>query len=145
MAKGVRKEYPIIRSAGGVLINTEREVLLCHPTRSARNNWRLPKGEVGEKEDPRSAALREVLEETGYKCRLLRRLASPELYKTQSGGHPVMKLLVMYLMRPVVQQQKPDWENDQFLWVSEAKAMTLCAPRECELIREAFTLFDALP
>ena len=61
------------RSAG-ILLHRQgaigREVLLVHPggpfwARKDAGAWSIPKGEVEEGEDPRTAALREFAEETG--------------------------------------------------------------------------------
>jgi ADP-ribose pyrophosphatase YjhB (NUDIX family) len=50
-------------TAGGVLVDGERVLLL----RTARyGDLRLPKGHIQEGESPREAALREVVEESGY-------------------------------------------------------------------------------
>lgn len=47
------------------------EVLLAHPggpfwARRDESSWTLPKGEIGENEEPLAAAQREFLEETGF-------------------------------------------------------------------------------
>ena len=58
-------------SAGILLHRADRaEVLLVHPggpywARKDAGAWSIPKGEVEEGEDPRTAALREFAEETG--------------------------------------------------------------------------------
>ena len=58
-------------SAGILLHRADRaEVLLVHPggpywSRKDAGAWSIPKGEVEEGEDPRTAALREFAEETG--------------------------------------------------------------------------------
>jgi 8-oxo-dGTP pyrophosphatase MutT (NUDIX family) len=52
-------------SCGVLLLNPQRELLLCHATGAA--HWDIPKG-VGEPgETPREAALRETFEETGLR------------------------------------------------------------------------------
>ena len=70
------QEEPI-RAAGGVVWRAAEgpgdggriEVLLVH--RPRYDDWTLPKGKaVGPDEDDETTALREVLEETGLRCRL---------------------------------------------------------------------------
>lgn len=76
--------------SAGVLLYRLRgddlEVLLVHPggpfwARKDLGAWSLPKGEIGEEEDPRSAAIREFGEETGFpidgELRPLRPLRQP--------------------------------------------------------------------
>jgi 8-oxo-dGTP pyrophosphatase MutT (NUDIX family) len=56
----------IVRGAGGVVWRRGSdgiEIVLVH--RAARGEWSFPKGKLDHGEDERSAALREVLEETG--------------------------------------------------------------------------------
>jgi 8-oxo-dGTP pyrophosphatase MutT (NUDIX family) len=50
-------------AAGGVVVSNNR-VLILH--RSQANDIRLPKGEIERGESAQEAALREVIEETGY-------------------------------------------------------------------------------
>jgi predicted NUDIX family NTP pyrophosphohydrolase len=63
------------RRSAGLLLYRRRdgavEVLLVHPggplwARRDAGAWSIPKGEVGEGEDPRAVALREFEEETGH-------------------------------------------------------------------------------
>jgi predicted NUDIX family NTP pyrophosphohydrolase len=60
------------RESAGILLHraNRAEVLLVHPggpywSRKDAGAWSIPKGEVEEDEDPRTAALREFAEETG--------------------------------------------------------------------------------
>jgi 8-oxo-dGTP pyrophosphatase MutT (NUDIX family) len=55
-----KKEY---QAAGGVVIHDGRMLLLDRPS---RGEVRLPKGHIERGEDAQSAALREVMEESGY-------------------------------------------------------------------------------
>jgi putative (di)nucleoside polyphosphate hydrolase len=50
-------------SCGIVIVNAQRELLLCHVT--GQDHWDLPKGGMHDGESPRQAALRETHEETG--------------------------------------------------------------------------------
>ena len=62
-------------SAGGLVFDDEGRVLLIR-ARDLRNQpvWTLPKGALNPGETSIDAALREVQEETGYRCELVREL-----------------------------------------------------------------------
>lgn len=67
-----------VRAAGGViwrLMPSGAEVVLVH--RPSYDDWTFPKGKVAPGETDEQAAQREVLEETGFACRL-----GPELPTT---------------------------------------------------------------
>jgi 8-oxo-dGTP pyrophosphatase MutT (NUDIX family) len=60
-----RLQMILVTSCGVLLLNPERELLLCHATGAA--HWDIPKG-VGEPgETPRDTAVRETFEETGLR------------------------------------------------------------------------------
>ena len=65
-------ETDVIRAAGGMLVRRTRhgllEVVVVH--RPGREDWSYPKGKVEPGETFEDCALREVLEETGMRCRL---------------------------------------------------------------------------
>ncbi len=141
----IKKNYPEVTSAGGVLISEDRKILFCHPTGSRWSNWRMPKGQVDPGESTRETALREVLEETGYVCKIRKPLTTEVKYQTSNrAGAAVMKRLVMYLMRPGEQVQKPDWEHDEFRWVGFDKIDKYAAVRELPLIEEAIAMYESL-
>ena len=52
-------------SCGVLVLNAERELLLCHVT--GHHHWDLPKGGIAAGETPREAALRETHEETSLR------------------------------------------------------------------------------
>ena len=52
-------------SCGVVILNRERELLLCHVT--GQNHWDLPKGGIDHGETPLEAAIRETREESGLR------------------------------------------------------------------------------
>jgi predicted NUDIX family NTP pyrophosphohydrolase len=65
----------VAKQSAGVLLFRETggklQVLLVHPggpfwTRKEEGAWSIPKGEFSEGENPREAALRELMEETGF-------------------------------------------------------------------------------
>jgi len=57
------KKFTLIVAAGGFVLNEKDQVLMMF----RRGKWDLPKGKLGEGEDMRSCALREVSEETGVR------------------------------------------------------------------------------
>ena len=72
-----------IRAAGGVLwrLSTDgAEILLIH--RPRYDDWTLPKGKLKVHESWETAALREVLEETGYRASIMS-FAGPVTYEVK--------------------------------------------------------------
>jgi len=112
-------------SCGGVVVN-ENRVLLVRVT-SLRNKrvWTFPKGHLEPGESPRQAALREVEEETGYRCSIIRPLLRVRYGFTINHGF-VHKAVQWYLMRSLSKTGKPDTaEIDEVRWVSLQKAVSM--------------------
>jgi 8-oxo-dGTP pyrophosphatase MutT (NUDIX family) len=82
-----------VRAAGGVVVRAG-DVVVVH--RPKYDDWTLPKGKLNPGESFEDGALREVEEETGLRCRLLRELPATE-YPVR--GRP--KLVRYWLMEPV--------------------------------------------
>jgi 8-oxo-dGTP diphosphatase len=95
------------------------EVLLVH--RPKYDDWSLPKGKLVEGESAEHAALREVEEETGLRCRLGRELAVVS-YR-DSAGRP--KVVRYWAMEPVEGQFRANDEVDAARWepVADAKGI----------------------
>ena len=109
-------------SCGGVVLDG-RCVLLVRVI-SLRNKkvWTFPKGHVEALESAGQAALREVLEETGYRCRILRPLLRVR-YCFTMGRTFVRKAVQWYLMGSISRVGKPDGaEIEDVRWVSLEKA-----------------------
>jgi ADP-ribose pyrophosphatase YjhB (NUDIX family) len=91
-------------SAGGVVIDGEQRALLIR-TRNMKEEevWTLPKGRLDAGETSEDAAVREVREETGWRCEVVRALA-PVTYWFQRGRGDtlvrVKKTVHWYLMPP---------------------------------------------
>ena len=76
----------VIVAAGGIVTKeakTGTEVLVVH--RPRYGDWTFPKGKLDEDETLAEAALREVLEETGYECDLGPEIGMVE-YRDRTGG-----------------------------------------------------------
>jgi len=85
-------------SAGGVIIEQGRALLIQMRNLEGVCVWTFPKGHLEPGETPREAALREVAEETGFDCEI-----TGELYKAEysffRNGTPVDKDVTWYLMK----------------------------------------------
>jgi len=85
--------------------------------------WTLPKGTLNPGESSAEAALREVQEETGYHCELIRELMSVT-YWFQRGGRRIRKTVRWYLMRPLAKVGEHDHEVDEVAWADRAEAQS---------------------
>ncbi len=136
----VRREQPEpgepeVRAAGGVMVSDDGEgprVAVIH--RPKYEDWSLPKGKLEEGESWEQAALREVAEETGYRCELGEELS--EISYLDRKGRP--KLVRYWEMTPVGGEFAPNDEVDELRWVDrEGAAGLLHYEHDRELVREA--------
>jgi 8-oxo-dGTP diphosphatase len=81
-----------VEAAGGVVLDGEGRVVLVH--RPRYDDWTLPKGKLDPGESFEEAAIREVEEETGLRCRLIRELPSIA-YPDAKGRPKVVRYWVM--------------------------------------------------
>ena len=89
----------VVRGGGGILLREvpagRVEVALIH--RPGRDDWSLPKGKLDPGESYEECALREVLEETGYRCRLVSFVGFTE-YRDRRGRAKVVGYWVMEVL-----------------------------------------------
>lgn len=112
-----RKEY----AAGGIVGRGGKVLLVQVRNLEGKIIWTFPKGHLEKKETWLDAALREVEEETGWKCRSLGPL-SRATYRFEREGRPVLKQVRWYRMEPVEKTGLPDADEiRKTKWV-EAKA-----------------------
>jgi 8-oxo-dGTP diphosphatase len=103
----------------------EVEVLLVH--RPKYDDWTLPKGKLYAGETVEEAALREVEEETGLRCRLGEELAT----STYEDRHGRPKQVRYWAMEPVGGRFAPNEEVDEVRWLSPGRAAdALTYPRD---------------
>jgi 8-oxo-dGTP pyrophosphatase MutT (NUDIX family) len=93
MPPEIKKEL----SAGGVIIEDGRALLIMMCNLKGEHVWTFPKGHLEPGETPEDAALREVLEETGYECRIIEKLFTAH-YSFTRNNFPVEKDVQWYLM-----------------------------------------------
>ena len=87
-------------AAYGVIIDDGR-MLLSHWNEHGRSGWTLPGGGIEDGEHPAEAALREILEETGYEARLERLLGIdtaviPVARRHARSDRPLQALRIVY-------------------------------------------------
>ncbi len=116
------------RAPGGAV-----EVVVVH--RPRYDDWSLPKGKLDPGEGWEAAALREVEEEVGLRCRL-----GPELppvnYRDNKGRDKVVRYR---LMEPDGEAAfEPNDEVDEMRWLEPGAAAELLSyPHDAELVRQA--------
>ncbi len=105
---------------GGVVVDAEGRVLLRYPTGTYGGYaWTFPKGGADPGESPEKAAVREVLEETGYEAEVV------ELLGDFAGTTSTTRF---WLMRPCRRVAEPDpVETSGVRWATFAEAGALIA------------------
>lgn len=112
-------------SAGGVVVDGRKVLLISVKKIGKKKIWTFPKGHIEKGETPRQAAAREVEEETGYRCSVFRSLLRVGYFFT-IGRQKVKKTVKWFLMRPNMKAGKPDTsEIVGIIWVSFDKARSM--------------------
>ena len=84
--------------------------------------WTFPKGHIEKGETAEAAALREVEEETGYRCAIEKRFERVQ-YFFQRNGQLIKKTVTWFLMKPLEKTGEPDVEEIlETAWVSPEEA-----------------------
>lgn len=123
----------VVRAAGGVILRSVEdehvEVLLVH--RPKYDDWTLPKGKLLVGEDEHDAAVREVEEETGFRCEIL-----GEIGATTYRDHNELPKTVRYFrMRRLAGHFAPNDEVDEVRWVPLSEIASLTTyPHDAELL-----------
>jgi 8-oxo-dGTP diphosphatase len=107
-----------VQAAGGVVLRDGRVAVVHRPK---YHDWSLPKGKLDPGESFEDAALREVEEETGLRCTLVRELPAVE-YEVR--GRPKV---VRYWAMEVEDETPfvPNDEVDEVRWLEPREALAL--------------------
>lgn len=112
-------------SCGGVILDGRKVLLVQVKNLKGKKIWTFPKGHIEAGETPRQAALREVLEETGYKATIIRPMLRVKYAFTFQGNY-IKKMVQWYLMKKLGRIGKHDAsEILSIRWVSLLKAHEL--------------------
>ncbi len=105
----------VVKAAGGIVCREgssgETEIVVVH--RPAYDDWTLPKGKVDSDETPEECALREVKEETGFRCELGRPVGCTA-YVDRRGRN---KVACYWVMEVISGRFRPGGEVDRMLWL----------------------------
>jgi 8-oxo-dGTP pyrophosphatase MutT (NUDIX family) len=125
-------EVSVMRAAGGVLVRRarsgEQEIAIIH--RPEYDDWTLPKGKIEPDETPEDCALREVREETGLRCDLVRPLGCTA-YVDRRGRD---KIACYWIMQVRGGKFKPGVEVDRLLWLPVPEAVKRLTYRHDKLL-----------
>jgi ADP-ribose pyrophosphatase YjhB (NUDIX family) len=124
-------------SAGGVVRRDGKLLLVKVTNLKGEQVWTFPKGHLEGKETPLQAALREVEEETGWRCRSKGKLMTVA-YKFQRQGRLVDKKVDWFLMEPQEKTGEPDAvEVLETAWVADSDAASkLAYPSDHRLLEK---------
>jgi 8-oxo-dGTP diphosphatase len=109
----------VVQAAGGLLVRRQAgqiQIALVH--RPIHQDWSYPKGKLEEGETFEEAAQREVFEETGFICRLLRFIGHTEYIDRK--GRP--KVVGYWVMSAEAGSFEPNEEVDELRWLDIASA-----------------------
>jgi 8-oxo-dGTP diphosphatase len=127
-----------VKASGGVVWRRAGdgpvEIVVVH--RPRYDDWSLPKGKLDPGETWEAAALREVEEEVGLRCRLGDELP-PVSYRDNKGREKAVRY---WLMEPEdgVDRFTPNDEVDDMRWLDvPAAAALLSYPHDAELVSAA--------
>src|SRR6202522_809520 len=131
----------IVRAAGGLIVRRQAgalEIAVVH--RPVHQDWSYPKGKLEEGETFEDAAQREVLEETGLICRLVRFVGHTDYIDRK--GRP--KVVAYWVMSAEAGTFVPNEEVDELRWVDVAAAGGLLSYERDRELLDVVTADDQL-
>ncbi len=133
------EEFEVEHSAGGVVFREHDKGPLYLVLISKRRIWEFPKGHLEPGEDTKTAAIREVKEETGIDdLQVLDGFSFTVYYEFFKNGVKVKKDVVYYLMKTNSNSVRLSDEHVGYMWLQYDKALTTLTHRNSRnLLMEA--------
>jgi 8-oxo-dGTP pyrophosphatase MutT (NUDIX family) len=132
MTAELPSQTDVVQAAGGLVVRRRGgllQIVVVH--RPVQQDWSFPKGKLEAGETLDVAALREVREETGMTCELLRFIGHTEYVDRK--GRP--KAVAYWIMGAEGGFFTPNAEVDELRWLSlEDATRILSYPRDQELV-----------
>src|SRR5262249_44150977 len=97
--KKARRQFKKEISAGGLVIDGSRILMIQVKNLAGKIVWTFPKGKLEPGESSKQAALREVKEETGWCCSIVRALGRTKYHYVRKG-YLISKTVHWFLMKP---------------------------------------------
>jgi 8-oxo-dGTP diphosphatase len=110
-----------VLAAGGVVVRDDGRIAVIH--RPRYDDWSLPKGKLDPGESFEAGAVREVLEETGVRGRIVGEL-EPASYVDRKGRDKLVRWYRMALDGDPV-EFAPNDEVDELRWLTPGEAGAL--------------------
>jgi 8-oxo-dGTP diphosphatase len=132
MTAELPSQTDVVQAAGGLVVRRQGgllQIVVVH--RPVQEDWSFPKGKLEAGETLDVAALREVKEETGMTCDLLRFIGHTE-YVDRKGRQ---KTVAYWIMAATKGSFSPNEEVDELRWLPlDEGSRLLSYPRDQELI-----------
>lgn len=131
-------------SAGGIIFKQERfgfNFLLARNKSISRpevDYWGFPKGHLEKGETSETAALREVLEETGAKAEIVSKVGQAKyIYTSAKEGGKIFKVVTLFLMKYISGEIQPqDGEISEVIWLPKDQVLSTLSFKEDKLLFE---------
>jgi len=129
-------------SSGGVVVDSQGRILLLK--RTDEDIWCLPKGTVESGESIEAAAIREILEESGIRVKLLRPLVTIHYkYHWPPRSVNVDKTVAYFLAEPVGGRLALEAGFDDSRWVGRPQALRfLHWKNDKDVVEKAFEILE---
>ena len=112
-------------SSGGIVREEGNLLMVRVENLEGEKTWTFPKGHIEKGEKAPEAALREVEEETGYRCEIIQPFDIVEYYFKREG-QLIKKKVTWFLMKPLAKTGTHDAEEIlETRWVPFEEAATL--------------------
>jgi len=132
------------KSAGGVIVYKNK--ILAVKTKNLKGEyvWTFPKGQIEGGESQEEAALREVEEEAGYKCCIVKFLDTVEYWFCERGVK-VKKTVYWYLMEPLGKVREHDLEISEVRFFSFDKIKKILTyPSDKKLVDKVLSMMQGI-